>query len=207
MVSPGSVAFPLLMSPFLIGSTELRNRFVFQPHFTALMADDSVPNDTLREYFVERAMGGAGLIVDGHMTVMAEGMMAPHYIRAWEEDFIPHYKRIVDEVHAHGTKIFGQVTHAGHTSLTEPPQVLWAPTQMPEPSSHHTTRAMDLTDITRTVKGFGDAARNIIATGADGIEVKIAHDGLLRSFASPFFNRRTDAYGGTFEKRGLWFDP
>lgn len=201
MVSPGSVAFPLLMSPFVIGSTELRNRFVFQPHFTALMADDSVPNGILRDYFVERAMGGAGLIIDGHMTVMAEGMMAPHYIRAWEEDFIPHYKRIVDEVHAQGTKIFGQVTHSGHTSLTEPPQVLWAPTQMPEPSSHHTTRAMDLRDISRTVTGFGDAARNIIATGADGIEVKIAHDGLLRSFASPFFNRRTDAYGGTFEKR------
>jgi 2,4-dienoyl-CoA reductase-like NADH-dependent reductase (Old Yellow Enzyme family) len=189
------------MSPFAIGTTELRNRFVFQPHFTALMADDSVPNDALRAYFVERALGGAGLIVDGHMTVMAEGMMAPHYIRAWEEDFIPHYRRIVDEVHAYGTKIFGQLTHGGHTSLTEPPQVLWAPTQMPEPSSHHTTRAMDLTDIARTVKGFGYAASNVIATGADGIEVKIAHDGLLRSFASPFFNQRTDAYGGTFEKR------
>ncbi|MEA2537773.1 MAG: hypothetical protein QOF11_2007, partial [Chloroflexota bacterium] len=179
------MAFPLLMSPFAIGTTELRNRFVFQPHFTALMADDSVPNDALRAYFVERALGGAGLIVDGHMTVMAEGMMAPHYIRAWEEDFIPHYRRIVDEVHAYGTKIFGQLTHGGHTSLTEPPQVLWAPTQMPEPSSHHTTRAMDLTDIARTVKGFGYAASNVIATGADGIEVKIAHDGLLRSFASP----------------------
>jgi 2,4-dienoyl-CoA reductase-like NADH-dependent reductase (Old Yellow Enzyme family) len=201
MLSPGAVAFPHLMSPFSIGTTELKNRFVFQPHFTALMGDDSVPNDTLREYFVERAMGGSGLIVDGHMTVMVEGMMAPHYIKAWEEDFIPHYRKIVDEVHGYGTKIFGQVTHAGHTSLTEPPQILWAPTQMPEPSSHHTTRAMDLADIARTVKGFGDAARNIVATGADGIEIKIAHDGLLRSFASPFFNQRTDAYGGTFEKR------
>ena len=201
MTHPGTAAFPYLLSPFSIAGTEVMNRLVFQPHFTALMADDSVPNDTLRAYFVERAMGGAGLIIDGHMTVMAEGMMAPHYIRAWEEDFIPHYRTIVDEVHAHGTKIFGQVTHAGHTSLTEPPHILWAPTQMPEPSSHHSTRAMDLNDIRRTVKGFGDASRNIMATGADGIEVKIAHDGLLRSFVSPFFNRRTDAYGGTFEKR------
>ncbi len=40
-----------------------------------------------------------------------------------------------------------------------------------------------------------------MAAGVDGIEVKIAHDGLLRSFASPFFNQRTDAYGGSFEKR------
>ncbi len=197
----GTDDFPRLLSPFQLGAVTLRNRLVFQPHFTALMADDSMPNDALRAYFVERARGGTGLIVDGHMTVMVEGMMAPHYIKAWEEDFIPLYRGIVDEVHAHGAKIFGQVTHAGHTSLTEPPPILWAPTQMTEPSSQHTTRPMDLVDIQRTVTGFGVAARNIIATGADGIEVKIAHDGLLRSFASPFFNRRTDAYGGTFEKR------
>ena len=202
ITSPAAAAeYPHLLSPFRLGTVELRNRFVFQPHFTALMGDDSMPNAILHDYFVERARGGAGLIVDGHMTVMVEGMMAPHYIKAWEEGFIPAYRAIVDDVHAQGARIIGQVTHAGHTSLTEPPPILWAPTQMPEPSSHHTTRAMDLDDIARAVRGFGDAARNIIATGADGIEVKIAHDGLLRSFASPFFNQRTDAYGGSFEKR------
>ena len=37
--------------------------------------------------------------------------------------------------------------------------------------------------------------------GFDGVEVKIGHDGLLRSFLSPFFNRREDAYGGSFENR------
>jgi hypothetical protein len=41
----------------------------------------------------------------------------------------------------------------------------------------------------------------IVRMDADGVEVKIAHDGLLRSFASPFFNHRTDAYGGSFENR------
>ena len=82
------------------------------------MGDDSMPNAVLHDYFVERARGGAGLIVDGHMTVMVEGMMAPHYIKAWEQDFIPAYTAIVDDVHALGAKIFGQVTHAGHTSLT-----------------------------------------------------------------------------------------
>jgi 2,4-dienoyl-CoA reductase-like NADH-dependent reductase (Old Yellow Enzyme family) len=201
MSLPGAAAFPNLLSPFDIGKVRLANRIVFQPHFTALLASDSMPNDTLRAYFVERARGGVGLIVDGHMTVMVEGMMAPHYIRAWEEEFIPAYRLITDEVHAHGAKLFGQVTHAGHTTLTEPPQVLWAPTQMPEPSSRYTTRAMDIVDIRRTIKGFGDAGRNLMAAGLDGVEVKIAHDGLLRSFASPFFNQRTDQYGGTFEKR------
>ena len=158
ITSPEAAAdYPHLLSPFALGNVELRNRFVFQPHFTALMGDDSMPNAILHDYFLERARGGAGLIVDGHMTIMVEGMMAPHYIKAWEEGWIPAYRAIVDDVHAQGARIIGQVTHAGHTSLTEPPPILWAPTQMPEPSSHHTTRAMDLDDIARAVRGFGDA--------------------------------------------------
>lgn len=198
---PGAADFPNLLSPFRLGSVDLANRFVFQPHFTALTIGDGLPNDALRAYLVERAMGGAGLIVDGHMTVMVEGMMAPHYLRAWEERIIPAYRPVADEIHANGAKVFGQLTHSGHTTLTEPPQDLWAPTQMPEPSSRYTTRAMDLVDIRRTISRFGQAAGNLALAGIDGIEVKIAHDGLLRSFISPFFNRRTDAYGGSFEKR------
>jgi 2,4-dienoyl-CoA reductase-like NADH-dependent reductase (Old Yellow Enzyme family) len=206
MVDPPSTeapatGFPRLLSAFQLADVPLRNRIVFQPHYTAIMANDSMPNEAMRAYYVERALGGAGLIVDGHMTVMPEGMMSPHYIRTWEEAWIEPYRRIVDEVHRHGTRMIGQVTHSGHTTLTEPPQVLWAPTQMPEPSSRYTTRAMDLRDIRATIDGFAAAGRNMMAAGLDGIEVKIAHDGLLRSFASPYFNQRTDAYGGTFEKR------
>jgi hypothetical protein len=72
---------------------------------------------------------------------------------------------------------------------------------MPEPSSVHTTKAMDEDDMARAVEGFAVSTRNLVEAGYDGVEIKIAHDGLLRSFASPFFNRRTDAYGGSFDNR------
>ena len=60
---------------------------------------------------------------------------------------------------------------------------------------------MEEEDIRAVIAGFAVSARNAIEAGIDGIEIKIAHDGLLRSFASPFFNRRTDGYGGTFANR------
>ncbi len=104
-------------------------------------------------------------------------------------------------MHEHGAKIFGQLTHGGHTSLQRPPGTMWAPTQMPEPSSVHNTKAMDLADIEATIAGFAASAANAREGGFDGVEIKVAHDGLLRSFASPFFNRRTDRYGGSFENR------
>jgi 2,4-dienoyl-CoA reductase-like NADH-dependent reductase (Old Yellow Enzyme family) len=201
MSTPGNVGFPHLLSPFSIRNATMKNRLVFQPHFTALGGTDGLPTDDLKAYYIERAVGGAGLLVDGGMAVMAEGMMSRRFIRAYDERILPKYKEITDGVHANGAKIFSQLTHGGHTSLESPPPTMWAPTQMPEPSSQHSTRAMDKTDIRRTIEAFAASARNVMSAGFDGIEVKIAHDGLLRSFVSPFFNRRTDEYGGSFENR------
>jgi 2,4-dienoyl-CoA reductase-like NADH-dependent reductase (Old Yellow Enzyme family) len=193
--------FPHLAAPIEIRGVELRNRLVFQPHFTALPHIDGMPSPDLLAYHVERAWGGVGLIVDGGMAVMEEGKMSRRFLSAWDPAVIPLYRAMTDEVHQHGAKIFGQLTHGGHTSLEKPPHIMWAPTQMPEPSSNFSTKAMDARDIARVIEGFAIAARNILEAGFDGIEVKLAHDGLLRSFASPFFNRRTDAYGGSFENR------
>ena len=179
----------------------MRNRFVFQPHFTALGDLDGTPSDAHAAYHEERARGGVGLIVFESQAVHPSGKMSRRFVDAWDPKMIPHHRRVTDGVHAHGAKIFGQLTHGGHTSLEHPPHILWAPTQMPEPSSHFSTKAIDDDDIRAVIDGFAASARNLVESGFDGIEVKVAHDGLLRSFASPFFNHRTDAYGGSFENR------
>ena len=197
----GHNQFPLLLSPFAIGPVELRNRFVFQPHFTALGDLDGMPSDAHAAYHEERARGGVGLIIFESQAVHPTGKMSRRFVDAWDPKIIPAHSRITDVVHAHGAKIFGQLTHGGHTSLEHPPHILWAPTQMPEPSSHFSTKAIDDDDIRAVIDGFAASARNLVGSGFDGIEVKVAHDGLLRSFASPFFNHRTDAYGGTLENR------
>ncbi len=196
-----SGAYGHLLSPVSIGRVPLRNRVVFQPHFTALGTLDGMPSDAHVAYHEERARGGVGLIIFESMAIHPTGKMSRRFINAWDPAVVPGLARIASAVHAHGAKLFGQLTHGGHTSLEHPPHILWAPTQMPEPSSHHTTKAMDGDDIRAVIDGFAASAGNLVAAGLDGIEIKIAHDGLLRSFASPFFNRRTDAYGGSFENR------
>ena len=192
---------PHLLSPFAIGRVALRNRVVFQPHFTALGHLDGMPSDDLVAYHEERARGGVGLIILESMAVHPTGKMSRRFINAWDPVVVPGLAKIADAVHHHGAKLFGQLTHGGHTSLERPPHILWAPTQMPEPSSHFSTKAMDEEDITAVVAGFAQSARNLVDAGLDGIEIKIAHDGLLRAYASPYFNRRKDDYGGSFENR------
>jgi 2,4-dienoyl-CoA reductase-like NADH-dependent reductase (Old Yellow Enzyme family) len=201
VIADGATAFPLLLSPFDIGKVALRNRFVFQPHFTALGDIDGLPSDAHAAYHEERARGGVGLIVFESQAIHPSGKMSRRFVDAWDPKIIPYHRKVTDAVHAHGAKIFGQLTHGGHTSLEQPAHILWAPTQMPEPSSHVNTKAIDGDDIAAVIGGFATSARNLVEAGFDGIEIKVAHDGLLRSFASPFFNRRTDGYGGTFEKR------
>lgn len=193
--------FRRLFSPFSIRDVALKNRIVFQPHFTALGNLDGMGSDELIAYHEARARGGVGLIVIESQAVHTTGKMSRRFISAWDPCVVPFYRRLTAGVQAYGTKIFGQLTHGGHTSLEHPPHLLWAPSQMPEPSSHFSTKAMDVEDIQATVEGFAISARNAMEGGFDGVEIKVAHDGLLRSFASPFFNHRTDGYGGSFENR------
>ncbi len=193
--------FPRLFEPAAIRSVEVRNRLVFQPHFTALGTREGMPSEDHVAYHEERARGGVGLIVFESQAVHPEGKMSRHFVEAWNPAVVPGLRAVTEAVHAHGARIFSQLTHGGHTSLEYPPPIMWAPSQMPEPSSHFSTKAMDADDIRATIEGFAASTRNALDAGFDGIEIKIAHDGLLRAFASPYFNHRTDAYGGSFEKR------
>ncbi len=194
--------YPHLFSPGKIGPVKIPNRIVFLPHYTGIETDDATIKYTHINYFVERAKGGVGLLIIDSHAVHPLGKMCPKYIEAWDRKVIPGYRRLSAEVHKYGSKILTQLSHAGHTTLTHPPLLLLAPSQMSEPCYHYNTKEMEIEDIKTVVKGFAVAAQHVKEGGFDGVEIKAAaHDGLLRSFISPFFNRRTDEYGGSFENR------
>ena len=98
--------FPLLFSPIRLGPVELRNRFVFQPHFTALGHLDGMPSDDLAAYHEERARGGVALIVTESQAIHPTGKMSRRFIHAWDPVVIPGLRKIADAVHAQGAKIF-----------------------------------------------------------------------------------------------------
>ena len=191
----------LLWTPFRLRGIELRNRFVMLAHWNGLEEPDGTPSEDLAAYYAARARGGVGLITTGSQAIHPSGLMCPSYGRAWDRDALPAYRRLVEAAHPHGAHIFAQLNHGGHTSLEHPPQELWAPSQMPEPYARYNTVEMGPAEIEAVVEGFATSAANMREAGFDGVEIKVGHDGLLRSFVSPFFNRREDAYGGSFEKR------
>ena len=191
--------FPHLFAPGKMGNVRLPNRIVFLPHVPAFA--DRV-TDTHINYYAERARGGTGLIIVGAHAVSPASRVGLRNVEAFSEKTVSEYKKLSGEIQRHGAKAFVQLSHCGHTTTIHPPQLLLAPSQMSEPCYHYNTKEMEIEDMERVRHEFVVSAKHVKEGGFDGVEVKGAsHDGMLRSFISPYFNRRTDEYGGSFENR------
>ncbi|KAJ7051904.1 NADH:flavin oxidoreductase/NADH oxidase, partial [Mycena amicta] len=101
---------PTLFTPLKLGSTTIPNR-VGMSALTRNRASKTVPNDIMREYYVQRAQGGAGLIVTEGVLITRQGST-----RLWAQSHIDGWKQIVDAVHATGSKIYAQLWHLGRVS-------------------------------------------------------------------------------------------
>lgn len=193
--------FEKLFSPFTLRGVTLRNRIVFLPHYTAMATRESLPSDTEVAYYAERAKGGAGLVIAGNYAVSPSGQMHATFVNASDPRVVKNFTRTARLVHGHGAKIFGQLTHAGPTKMEKPQPDLWAPSQVVEGSSGTHTMEIGPAEIEQIVKSFGVSATHLRESGFDGVEIKVGHDGILRAFLSPHYNKRTDRYGGSLENK------
>ena len=115
---------------------------------------------------------------------------------------IPDYQKVVDAVHALGSKIFMQIVHGSSHSQGYPDSArILGPSALVHPTSGLTPQEMTKDDIRAVVQLFADAAVRVKKAGFDGVQIHCAHGYLLSHFISPIFNRRTDEYGGSVENR------
>ncbi len=193
--------FEKLFSPITIRGVEIKNRVVFLPHLTLYASADHLPTERDVYYYRERAKGGAGLIVVPSMIVHPSGSYI-NTIHAFDPNVISGLKKIVDAAHDNGAKIFGQLTHMGNqTRSVETFMPLWAPSNVPDLTVGEIPKEMSIEEIHMLIDSFAKSARNLIEAGFDGVEIKVAHDGILGQFLSLIKNVRTDEYGGSLQNR------
>ena len=200
------MAFEKLFESIRIGKMELKNRIVMAPMATSLAGDFGSVTDRLIDYYVERAKGGVGLIIVENTPVdWPVGKAVPIPLRVDNDRFIAGLSELVEAVHLAGAKICLQLQYAGAQGSmsysTEGVRVV-GPSDVPcFLTGGEIPRPLTIEEIEQVEEKFALAAKRCKGAGFDTIEIHGAHGYLLSQFMSPFYNRRGDKYGGTFENR------
>jgi 2,4-dienoyl-CoA reductase (NADPH2) len=194
--------FPYLFSPIQIGPVTVANRVVLLPTGTGYTNRGRVEAEDIA-YNARRAEGGVGLIITGGTTANPTSQNRGRvFIEAYDPDVVPGFRRRAEEVHGHGTKIFGQIFNLGRHMPSE--VVAGAPVAPSAIRSHlypHAPHSLSELAITETIEGFVAAARHMVLGGYDGVEVHGSHGYLLGQFLSSATNVREDRYGGDLAGR------
>src|SRR5208337_3938394 len=139
----------------------------------------------------------------------------PQDLGIWSDDHIEPFVRITRFIHEQGSVAGIQLAHAGRKASTYRPSEKkqgtipmaeggWqpvAPSPMAFDQGYAVPEALTEDGIRAVVRAFADAAGRARQAGFRVVEIHAAHGYLLHQFLSPFSNKRTDHYGGSFENR------
>ncbi len=189
-----------IQEPLEIKGMKLKNRIGFAPFLNMPRNEDWSVNDLTIRWFEERAKGGLGFIMTGSFVPLM--VLMPNA----REGFV----RLAERMHQYDCKIAIQLVQGG-------PMSGQGPSPSPYPSATHAKLGqfdlmagsiLPVNEVTveyleQQVKEFAAAAKLLKETGIDCVELHCAHGGatLCCSFISPFYNHRTDQYGGNWENR------
>lgn len=196
-----------LFSPLPLRSGQvLGNRIAKAAMEENLAEDGQLPGRRLRELYRRWAAGGSGLLITGNVMVHAEALTGPAGVVLDEAAPLEPFTEWARAGTSGGGAIWMQINHPGRQVQAGMPGVAWGPSDVGVDLGRHSGRfgrpsAMTPEQIEATVARFAVTARRAEQAGFDGVEIHAAHGYLLSQFLSPLVNNRTDAWGGTPEKR------
>lgn len=193
-----------LFQPIQIGSMEVENRLMVSAMGVGFGTNEhGAPTDQLIEFLAARARSRPGMIVTGAGIVHPSGRISDvrpmKMLHLWDDRVLPGLERMVQAVHRHGVRFGAQLNHGGLTML---PGTTFLPSAIPRLTDLGLDiREASVADIQEFVDAFGSAAVRCVEAGFDFLEVHAGHGYLIHTFLDPYFNRRTDEYGGSLEDR------
>src|SRR3954466_12153320 len=203
----------LLFSRLKIRSIELKNRIVVSP-MCQYSSKDGFANDWHLVHLGSRAVGGAALVITEAAAVSPEGRISPGDLGIWSDEHIPFLKRITTFIEEQGSIAGMQIAHAGRKASHAAPWTGgkaitsqdggWetvAPSALAFSEKEPVPTELSLEEIDKIKIDFKKAAARALKAGFKVIELHAAHGYLLHEFLSPYSNKRTDKYGGSFENR------
>ncbi|SEB45400.1 2,4-dienoyl-CoA reductase (NADPH2) [Amycolatopsis tolypomycina] len=189
--------YPHLLSPLDLGFTTLRNRVLMGSMHTGL-EDKAAHFPALAEYYAERARGGVGLIVTGGFAPNKTGWLLPLASKLTTSAEAKAHRQLTAPVHDAGGKIALQVLHAGRYAY-HPLSV--SASSVKAPINPFRPRALTGFGVRKQIDAFANCAALARDAGYDGVEIMGSEGYLINQFLAERTNKRTDAWGGSPEKR------
>jgi NADPH2 dehydrogenase len=206
-----------LFDPLRIGTADLSHRIVMAPLTRFRTNEDQVVLPFVKDYYAQRACIPGTLILTEAAVVSRFAGSITHMPELWSDAQIIAWKGVADAVHAKGSYIFAQLAGNGRCAFLEerakdgldligPSAIPVGPSEgagvVPTDGENPTPREMTEEEIWRVIEDFTQAAKNAIERcGFDGVEIHACNGHLVDQFIQDTSNKRTDAWGGSIEKR------
>jgi dimethylamine/trimethylamine dehydrogenase len=197
----------ILFDAVQVGPKTLKNRFYQVPHSTGFGTQQPRSQAAFRAV---RAEGGWAAICTENCSFGPDFDESPVVsARLWDESDLANLSLVPREAHRWGALAGIELGHAGahsrnHESRMPPP----APSQLSSDTTWQVVpQAMTRSQIRDVQAGWARAGSLAVDGGFDIVYVYGGMSYLPMQFLSPFFNRRDDEYGGTFENRSrFWLE-
>jgi 2,4-dienoyl-CoA reductase-like NADH-dependent reductase (Old Yellow Enzyme family) len=181
----------------------LTNRFCKSAMTEGLGSPGGQATDAHRRLCASWASGGAALHLSGNIMIDRRYLERAGNVVVEDDCGIRELEAWADTVHAHGSQLWGQVSHPGRQCprLINLTPLAPSDVQLAVAGNFGKPRAMTESDILDVIGRFARTAAILKIAGFDGVQIHSAHGYLLSQFLSPRTNRRTDRWGGSLEDR------
>jgi NADPH2 dehydrogenase len=206
-----------LFDPLRIGTVDLSHRIVMAPLTRFRTNEDQVILPFVKDYYAQRACVPGTLILSEAAVVSRFAGSITHMPEIWSDAQINAWKGVADAVHAKRSYIFAQLVGNGRCAFPEerakdgldligPSAIAIGQSEgagvVPTDGENPTPREMTEEEIWRVIDDFAQAAKNAVEIcGFDGVEIHACNGHFVDQFIQDTSNKRTDAWGGSIEKR------
>jgi N-ethylmaleimide reductase len=200
-----------LLEKVTLGKQTLQKAMAMAPMTRSRANGEGVVSDLTVLYYTQRA--SAGLLLTEAINISEQALGSPLTPGLYSQEQIDAWKKVTKSVHDKGGVIYAQLWHTGRVghSVDRKGKLPVAPSAIGIKGQQHfssqgmkdyeTPRELTTAEIKHIVKDYGQAARNAIEAGFDGVELHAAFGYLPNQFLSESANLRTDEYGGSVENR------
>jgi 2,4-dienoyl-CoA reductase-like NADH-dependent reductase (Old Yellow Enzyme family) len=195
---------PQLFENTWIGPLQMSNRAVRSATWSGIGDEEGRVTDRGIAFYEELASGEIGLIITGYQYIMTNGAQLPFMLGNDSEDKLEGLTRLAEAAHRGGGKIVPQIVHAGalaNPAIFREGDKIWVPSVVSDSAAGDLAREVSASEIRQLVEAYASAADRSRRAGFDGVQLHAAHGYGINQFLSPFWNKRTDAYGGDILRR------